>query len=101
MFIAPACRDPLILRDEMHYTMMERGSRRLAAAVIGYRRGSPPAASNDDVMWLVPRHPTGKTRVWTPETIDRQYRDPCVTCGVRADRHRLHGCASYRRGRAA
>lgn len=100
MMISPACRDPLILRDEMHYTMMERGSIRLRGAIEAARAGRAPPIRGD-VMWLVPRQPVGKPRDYQPETIVRQDRDPCVTCGVRADRHRLHGCVAYRRGRVA
>lgn len=100
MMIAPACRDPLILRDEMHYTMMERGSIRLRSAIEAARAGRA-VPNRGDVMWLVPRQPLGKPRDYAPEIIVRQHRDPCVTCGVRADRHAENGCASYRRGRVA
>jgi hypothetical protein len=85
MMIAPACRDPLILRDEMHYTMMERGSIRLRSAIEAMRGGKTAPEPRYDVMWLVPRQPVGKPRDLVPETIVRQHRDPCPFCAVRAD----------------
>lgn len=84
MNVAPACRDPIILRDEMHYTMMERGSNRLSDAIRTHRAGFTPPVRNE-VMWLTPRQPVGKPREYVPQVLDRQHRDPCPYCAVRGD----------------
>lgn len=92
--------DIILVRDEMHRTMMERGSKRLRDAICIYQQGWRPKASIDDVMWLMPFEPGKRVRPVSPSPIAAfEHRDPCGRCGVRADRHRVHGCASYRRGR--
>lgn len=94
--------DIILVRDEMHRTMMARGSKRLAGAIQQHKSGWVPRASNDDLMWLV-ETPVGtlvRQAVTQPEPVAIN-RDPCASCGVRADRHAEGGCKAYRRGRAA
>lgn len=94
--------DIILVRDEMHRTMMERGSARLATAIRQHKAGWVPAASNDDLVWLI-ETPVGtlvrEAAIQMP--VSWHDREPCVSCGVRADRHAEGGCKSFRRGRAA
>lgn len=102
MHLGQPASDPIVLQDQLHRTMMERGSNRLASAISIYRQGWVPKASNDDVMWLRDIPVGSRVREAANDIItEPSNRDPCAGCGVRADRHAESGCASYKRGRAA
>jgi hypothetical protein len=85
MLIGQPSRDPVIIRDEMHYTMMERGSIRLAAAIKLAQHGKAPKPAND-MMWLMPFKGGANHRPAAPSAmLDYRHRDPCTFCGTRAD----------------
>jgi hypothetical protein len=86
MLIGQPSRDPVIIRDEMHYTMMERGSTRLASAIDAYRAGKPAPKAANDVMWLMPLQPGQSHRpAALAPPAEYRHREPCTYCGTRAD----------------
>ena len=89
-------RDMIILGDELHRTMMERGSNRLLEAIKG--RYAAPAG----LMWVKP-YTAGVTvrEAVNDAELPAVERNPCVRCGVRRDRHSEGGCASFQRSRVA
>lgn len=103
MLIGAPSVDPIIVRDEMHRTMMERGSKRLRQSIEMMRSGHAAKEGPRDLMWLMPFENGRKVRAAaSPSRLALfQQRDPCAGCGVRADRHAESGCANYKRGRAA
>lgn len=101
MMIGQPASDPIIVRDQLHRTMMERGSVRLAAAIKLVRAGQLPPTPANDVMWLMPFDKAKRFVEFTVADPPRTSRDPCGRCGVREDYHAEGGCARYRRGRVA
>ena len=102
MMIGPSCRDPIIARDERHYELMELGSAALAKAIDAYRSKTIHGFRRAEPIWLMP-FDRARREVATIQNDNPNWhdREPCISCGVRADRHAEGGCKSYRRGRAA
>ena len=102
MLIGQPSIDPIIARDNAHYEMMRRGCMALGAAIDAYRSNTIHGFTKPDPMWLMPfdkaHRKVGPIHNDNPSWHDRE---PCISCGVRADRHADGGCKSYRRGRAA
>ena len=82
-------RDPLIVQDEMHRNMMERGSERLWQRILAYRGGKPMPA-NDTFDFALPRQVGQKFRPIHEADVAHLIADraPCARCGVRQDRQR-------------
>lgn len=99
MLYGQPSRDPVIVADEAHRAMMERGSERLWQRIHAHYLGKPIPA-NDSFGYPLPNQVGQKYRPIHEADVAHLIADraPCARCGVRQDRHAEGGCATYRRG---
>lgn len=88
-------KKPALPSNMTHRQRMEHGSAQLADAIEAMKRGQPIRTS-DEPIWRIPfqggESHYGEFQHKPPVFAARH---PCIKCGVREDRHRLHGCSNY------